>query len=156
MSNPVYFTKEDAAKRSGLSVRRIQELAKAGEIRRTYNLDETTNRKIALYLAEDIQAAVRRRRDGETALTVRQPEPPPPAIPSAKWLTLADASIYIGLPQSFLLDLVEHGRLPAFDVGVRAGGRYRVSRKSLDELEGSKFIGRASAKAAAKAKRMAR
>jgi len=59
------------------------------------------------------------------------------ASPHARaWLTLAEAEDYTGLPEMFLLALIDGGKLPACNVGVRAGGRYRVKRSDLDAIAG--------------------
>jgi excisionase family DNA binding protein len=50
------------------------------------------------------------------------------------WLTIAEAADYTGLPESFLLHMIEEGDLPALDVGVRPGGKWRVSRRALDGI----------------------
>jgi excisionase family DNA binding protein len=52
------------------------------------------------------------------------------------WLSLDEAEEASGLPASTLRALVEMGELPARDVGVRAGGRWRVKRADLDALQG--------------------
>lgn len=57
-------------------------------------------------------------------------------LPDRPWKNLAEAEEYTGLPASTLRSLIEMGELPARDVGVRAGGRWRVKRADLDALEG--------------------
>ena len=146
-SKPEYLNKDLSAKRSGLSVRRLLELANKGAIRKKHMRDPQSKRQIAVFAAEDLD----RLNSGEypqtgVALTTRkvsgaalsQPSPHPSAreIP---WLTLAEAAEFSGLPESFLLSLVTAGRLPALDVGVRPGGRYRVSRRDIGAIEGDRM-----------------
>ena len=59
-----------------------------------------------------------------------------PAQVIRPWLTLSEAAEYCGLPEMFLLGLIDNGKLPALNVGVRAGGRYRVKRGDLDAIAG--------------------
>lgn len=139
----VYLPKDLASKESGLSVRRLLELASAGRIRRIYRRDPKTNREIALFDAEEIRALGDR-----TVMTIStptraiaaMPQPIPADSHSSLWLTVTDAAAYVGLPEGFLVRLIRSGKLPAFDVGVRAGGRYRVSRKALEDLEAPMHI----------------
>jgi excisionase family DNA binding protein len=56
------------------------------------------------------------------------------------WLTLAEAEDYIRLPASYLLYMIECNELPARDVGIRAGGRWRVKRSDLDAIQGVKGV----------------
>jgi excisionase family DNA binding protein len=70
----------------------------------------------------------------------------PPQLTSAvtneaplRWITLDEAEQYLGLPATVLRDLIEDGILPAIDVGIRAGGRWRVKRADLDAIEGEKI-----------------
>src|SRR5215472_539718 len=51
---PEYLNKALAAKRSGLSVRRLLELAQRGVIRKTYVRDPRSNRTITVFPVEDL------------------------------------------------------------------------------------------------------
>jgi excisionase family DNA binding protein len=138
---PAYLTKEVAAKRSGRSVRRLLELASAGRIRKQIVKDEeNAGRALALFHPADIDALAR----GENppppaALQISGPMRPPAALPQGEeiaktprlWLTIAEAAEYSGLPASFLTNRVAAGALPAIDVGVRPGGRWRIARRDL-------------------------
>jgi excisionase family DNA binding protein len=140
-SQPVYLTKELASKESGLSIRRLLELASAGKIHRIHRLDPKTKRHIALFDAADIHALAER--SASNVLQISSPVRtsalvaalPQPTATSPKWLTIDEAAAYLRLPPEFLKRLIQAGNLPAFDVGVRAGGRYRISRNALDDLE---------------------
>ena len=145
-----YLTKEVAAKRSGRSVRRLLELAAAGRIRKTITADpKKGNRAIALFDARDIDQLARGVMP-PTSLQISGPvrkngaalshmAPAPLVEPSQHlWLTVEQGAGYIGLPASFLQELIETGRLKALDVGVRRGGRWRVSKRDLDSIEGTK------------------
>lgn len=57
-----------------------------------------------------------------------------PLVPDRPWLTVEEASVYSGLPASYLLRQIEDGCLAAIDVGIRPGGRYRVARRDLDTI----------------------
>jgi len=72
---------------------------------------------------------------GEVAALPPVQPPLQPAAADRPWLTVEEAAGYSGLPASFLLGLVESRRLPALDVGVRAGGRYRVARRDVDAIK---------------------
>ena len=54
----------------------------------------------------------------------------------ALWITVGEAAEYTGLPASAILKLVQSGCIPAFNVGPRPGGAWRIARAALDELEG--------------------
>jgi excisionase family DNA binding protein len=66
---------------------------------------------------------------------LRPPVQPAPPVSDRPWLTIDEAADYSGLPASFLLGMIEEKRLGALDVGVRAGGRYRVSRRDIDAIK---------------------
>ena len=56
----------------------------------------------------------------------------------AAWLTLAEAETFIGLPEAFLAAQIRAGKLAALDVGVRPGGRWRVSKRDLEAIAGER------------------
>ena len=135
-----YLSKEVAASRSGRSVRRLRELAATGRIRKkTIREPENGNREATLFDAADIAALAR----GETPrveLAVRPLAalPQPAASVVHRWLTVAEAAEYSGLPPNFLIKLICTGKLPAFDVGPRPGGRWRVAARDLNSLQPTK------------------
>jgi excisionase family DNA binding protein len=51
------------------------------------------------------------------------------------WLTVDEAADYSGLPAVTLRGLIGRGNLPAMDVGIRRGGRWRVRRIDLERIE---------------------
>jgi len=51
------------------------------------------------------------------------------------WLDLRQASAYSGLPAGILKRFVLSGELPALNVGVRRGGRWRIRRIDLEQFE---------------------
>lgn len=65
------------------------------------------------------------------------------------WLKVDEAALSTGLPATAILCMIEAGKLPAIDLdngqsrkgGGRVGGRYRVSRKDLDALQGERVGG---------------
>jgi excisionase family DNA binding protein len=148
-TKPEYLNKELASKYSGLSVRRLLELASAGKIRRKHVRDPRTRRDIAVFHADDIRA-LRERASAGTSVALQKSSPvrslaapPHPSIAGdtgtnhrtlRPWMTVAEAAEYSGLPESFLIDLIHRDRLMAYDVGRRPGGRFRISRKALDHL----------------------
>ena len=148
-SSPEYISKQIAAQMLGLSVRRVLELSQTGAIKRRQVTDPVTKRAQTVLLARDVAKAVAAidgqkrlvayRGDGAGEVAVdRAPQPllPAPApAPIRPWLTVEEAAEYSGLPASFLLGMVDAGRLPALDVGVRAGGRYRIARRAVDAIE---------------------
>ena len=151
-----YINKDLAASRSGLSVRRLLELAARGTIRKRHVRDPKSKRQIAVFDARDIAmikaggspAII----DGQKRLTaatgfiplrsvaaVPQPSPASEIHPTPEprpWMTAAEAADYSGLPASFLVRFIEAGKLPALDVGVRPGGRWRISKRDLDAIAG--------------------
>jgi len=148
-SGPEYISKQIAAQWLGLSVRRVLELSNTGAIRRRQVTDPVTKRRQTVLLARDVQRAVI---DGQKRLVAYRGSatgagegaaPPPPrpqlqapAAPADRpWLTVDEAAHYSGLPASFLMSLIEERRLGALDVGVRAGGRYRVARRDVDSIK---------------------
>jgi excisionase family DNA binding protein len=141
---PEYLSKEIVAKRLGLSVRRVLELSARGTLKRRAVVDPGTKRKQTVFRADDVAAVI----DGQKRLVayrggadVAAAVPPLPAIsapPPAHdrpWLTVDEAAEYSGLPASFLLQMIGDRRLAALDVGVRAGGRFRISRRAIDAIE---------------------
>jgi excisionase family DNA binding protein len=143
---PEYISKQIAAARLGLSVRRVLELSNTGVIRRRQVVDPDTKRRQTVLLARDVQRAVV---DGQKRLVAYRGgaapagevaalppvQPPLQAAPDRPWLTVDEAAHYSGLPASFLLGMIEEGRLGALDVGVRVGGRYRVARRDVDAIK---------------------
>lgn len=145
-----YLTKEVAARRSGRSVRRLLELAAAGRIRKTLTTDpKKGNRAIALFDARDIDQLARGAAPPPMSLQISSPVRNVAAVshmaPASllespnPWLTLDEAANYVRLPTSFLSGLIEEGKLKALDVGVRPGGRFRVCRRDLDSIAGTKL-----------------
>lgn len=129
-----YLSKELAAKRLNMSVRRIMELSQNGRLERFKRPDPVTGRETTIFAVADVE----RLKDELTpkALAV-VPTPPRAVTPVLRpWLTLAEAAEYSGLPAAILRDLIEGGKLRALDVGVRPGGRYRVRRADLDGIQG--------------------
>lgn len=138
-----YVSKEIAAKRLGLSVRRVLELSARGAIKRRQVVDPGTKRRQTVFRSADVQAVV----DGQQRLVVYRggagevatvpPVQPVPSAPSpdCAWLTVDEAAAYSGLPGSFLLGLITGRRLAALDVGVRAGGRFRLHKCDIDKIE---------------------
>ena len=142
------LTKQIAADRLNLSVRRLMELAAEGKFTRHRAYDPETKRDAFMFDAAEISAYQGRREYDATpapaALAVR-PRPPldeydidEPAAAGAfrLWLTLAEAAEYSGLPASHLLAMIDAGELAARDVGVRPGGHWRVRKLDVDAIEG--------------------
>lgn len=177
MRKPEYLNKDAAAKRTGLSVRRLQELAHLGTVRRQFVKDPRTKRHIAVFATRDLDRLKNpkehwkingleiRPLSGSGAALSHSGNPPSPTLASSQesvtelvakfllevnasrekltapavpaerqWMTLAEADAYIGLPEGFLLIQVKAGKLPALDVGVRPGGRWRVSKRDLEAI----------------------
>ena len=138
-----YITKDVAAKRSGKSVRRLLELAAAGRIRKQILQDpKNGNRALTVFNAGDIAQLAK---PSTTALQISGPMRPPVAalpqpvasvIPPTQrlWLNLAEAADYSGLPASFLVQRIDAKKLPALDVGVRPGGRWRIAKRDLEGI----------------------
>lgn len=145
-----FVSKQIAAARLGLSVRRVLELSARGAIERRHVMDPATKRRQTVFLAADVERVAQATVNHDVAL-YRHPgaaiarevaalppveaavaAPPPP--PDRRWLTVDEAAAYSGLPASFLLSLIAKRRLPALDVGVRPGGRYRVGRSDVDAI----------------------
>ena len=159
MRKTEYINKSAAAKRTGLSVRRLLELAQRGDVRKQFVSDPNTKRKIAVFAVEDldhlkdpgrcwpVSGAERRSMLRSGAAGAASPATLPRTTERGEtngedtirtlvrqWMTLAEADAYIGLPEGFLLLQVKSGKLPALDVGVRAGGRWRVSKRDLEAI----------------------
>jgi excisionase family DNA binding protein len=142
---PEFVSKEIAAERLGLSVRRVLELSASGVLKRRQVLDPVTKRRQTVFASADVHRAVMdgkqrlvayRGGAGEVAALppVQEISAPSPA-PDRPWLTVDEAAGYSGLPASFLLGMIEERRLGALDVGVRPGGRYRVARRDVDAIK---------------------
>jgi excisionase family DNA binding protein len=141
MNSEQYLTKAVAAKQLDLSVRRVMEMSAAGRLPRHKRFDPATQREAVMFRALDVAKLKAEKTPRpvdlpalpEPAAVVRAASVPPPVRP---WLTLAEAAEYSGLPESFLHSMIDQGALAALDVGVRPGGRYRVRRSDLDQIEG--------------------
>lgn len=144
---PEYLTKELAAKRLGLSVRRVLELSARGLLKRRTVRDPVTKREQTVFLTADVdryKAAEGNRRQifishsaadaAQVAALRLLPAGSAPPVPETPWLTLDEAAVYLGLPVSYLQKQIDDGCLAAIDVGVRPGGRYRVTRRDLDTI----------------------
>jgi excisionase family DNA binding protein len=140
---PEFVSKEIAAERLGLSVRRVLELSASGVLKRRQVLDPVTKRRQTVFASADVHRAVMdgkqrlvayRGGAGEVAALPPVQEISAPS-PDRPWLTVDEAAGYSGLPASFLLGMIEERRLGALDVGVRPGGRYRVSRRDVDAIK---------------------
>lgn len=141
-----YVSKEIAAKRLGLSVRRVLELSARGILKRRTVVDPITKRKQTVFLAADVDRVIDGQRRvvayrvgaGEVAALPPPPAPSAPPPPNTTWLTLEEAAVYTGLPVSYIQKQIDDGCLNAVDVGVRPGGRFRVARRDLDTITGSR------------------
>jgi excisionase family DNA binding protein len=134
-----YLSKDIAAKELGMSVRRLMELSQNGRIERSKRPDPVTGRETTIIAVEYV--ALLKDEMTPKAVAVVPPLPRPVAPIGRPWLTLAEAAEYSGLPAAFLRDLIAGGQLRALNVGVREGGRYRVRRSDLDEIQGHTFDG---------------
>src|SRR5262252_6756216 len=121
MSKPEYLNKELAARRSGLSIRRLLELANKGEVRKRHVLDPKSKRTIAVFDSTDLARLKDRPAVGTALVPMRSGAalshpnvasviPPVPA-PDRPWLTIDEAAEVSGLPASFLQGLVRGGKL---------------------------------------------
>ena len=155
-----WLRKDEAAKRLNMSTRSVLAMAADGKIQRKPERDPATNQVVMLLHAGDIERIAYERDHPEASQAVQAVAPQPshangaikpggeqallamlahaaqPAPAIKPWMTLVDAAEYSGLPETFLRGLVDQGKLPACDVGVRAGGRYRVKRSDLDAIAG--------------------
>jgi len=122
----------------------VLELSARGVLKRRTVRDPGTKRRQTVFRADDVAAVI----DGQKRLVALRAgagevaaPPPLPAIPAPPvphdrpWLTLDEAAEYSGLPASYLLQMVGDRRLAALDVGVRPGGRFRISRRAIDAIE---------------------
>ena len=148
VSDAEYIPKDIAAQLLDLSPRRALELADERKMRTRRVLNPATHMEQTLICRADVQKEAERRRS--VAAPVGWTPPPAPAqiaappapqldqpfcsISDDPFLTLTEAEVYKRLPQSFLLGLIESNRLKAFDVGKRAGGKWRVLRSHLDAV----------------------
>lgn len=143
------ITKQIAADRLELSVRRIMEFSAEGRFTRHRALDPDTKREGIMFDAAEIEA-YRREAAMKPAPFAERPrlliEAPADDSSDADaaaddgkpWLTIAGAAEYSGLPASHLLAAIDAGELAARDVGVRPGGHLRVRRLDLDAIEGKR------------------
>jgi excisionase family DNA binding protein len=151
-----YLNKELAAKRSGLSVRRLLELAQRGSLRKKIVRNPETNQRMAVFCTEDLDRIKTgdTRKVGDAAMRHILSQPTNAGIDalvrgagqlfeakqhSRPWMTAEEAADRTGLPASFLVGLIIAGKLPALDVGVRPGGRYRIAWRDLDAISGERI-----------------
>ena len=141
-TGPEFLSKQLAAERLKLSPRRVLELAAAGKIRQRRVIDPKTKRTQMVLLAADVNRLASGMApapvSAATEMRVARLNAalPPVEVTPRLWMTADQAAEYSGLPASFLLGMITGGRLPALDVGVRPGGRYRISRRDLDSIKG--------------------
>jgi len=50
-------------------------------------------------------------------------------------LTVVEAEVEYGIPETVLFELIESTQLPFIDVGPRPGGKYRIMRRDLEALK---------------------
>ena len=147
-----YVSQKLAAEYVQLSERRLRELAQLGRIARHRKIDPVTGKEATFYRTADLrrlraEAPPPRISSAPIALPAAAGPAPPaqdaaeleperPRRPDALWLTLEEAADFTGLPASHLKQLILDRELPARDVGVREGGRYRVCRAELEALRG--------------------
>jgi hypothetical protein len=121
------------------------EVSARGHIARQRAKDPSSGRMTSVFRAADVDRyAAAGGEPGTTELAVRNgakaAESGPPALspaepaPAVPWLTLDQAAACSGLPASILAAMIERKALPAIDVGIRPGGRWRISRPALDRL----------------------
>ncbi len=160
-----WLTKEEAAKRLGLGLRRTLDLAHQGVLETVRVRDEESHQVAVRYHAGDIERYLSERRKQADAGAQRQlarkvndaavTKPASVAIePSSAvallstiaagaWLSLAEGAQYIRLPAELLLKLIFTGRLPALRVRGTRETRpidcYRVKRADLDALTGERY-----------------
>lgn len=149
MSNP-YINKRQAAARAGVSPRRILELA-ADQVIRSRKVKDASHqlavevhqadldKYIATFRKPVAEVMGRPERSDELVeklAMVKAALLPAPEPAWKPWLSLGEGEAYTGLPASVLLMLIEQGDLPARDVGVRKGGRWRVRKVDLDAIAG--------------------
>lgn len=143
-------TKQIAAERLQLSVRRLMELSIVGGITRHRAVDPETKREAVMFDAAEVERlraeyqavpapggalAVRPRLMIEAPAGDPARDAPASTGDGRLWLKLAEAVAYSGLPASSLLEMIETGELKGRDVGVRPGGRWRIRRLALDAIE---------------------
>jgi excisionase family DNA binding protein len=153
------ISKEAAADRLGISTRRVLEFAQAGSLRSEKRRNPETNLWTVVFHAGDVERLrderatprpnLSRARNeiaranaatlaalATPATLLLAPAAPPRLWEPHEWLTLAEAAIYLrGLPEAYLLTLIDGKKLPACNVGVRPGGRWRVKRSDLDSIQ---------------------
>lgn len=159
----VWITKEEAAKllaisRNGrkpqpLSERRILEYTKSGALSSAKQRHRSGQQMVVVSRADVLRLKQERENPPALPAIPNEPRPkllaapktatPPLAIvPGCAWLTLEEAEAYTGLPATFLASRIDAGALPALNVGIRAGGRYRVKRADLDAIQGDQVVAR--------------
>lgn len=142
MKQPELLTKQVAAARLGLSVRRVMEMSMDDKFTRHRAYDPATKREAVMFDAAEVEEWRRSSSPvAEPAALVVHPKTMPESELASTgagrlWLTLAEAAEYSGLPASILHAMIDAGDLAALDVGVRPGGHWRVRRLDVDAIEG--------------------
>jgi hypothetical protein len=159
-----WVTKEQAGVLLGsigrpLSSRRVLELAKEGRIESGKTKDPATNQMVVRLHAGSIERYLDQRRNPEPTPQPREVREPQPshtlskrlpelvelmkllregcaiAEPAHLWLTLQQAAEYSGLPAAVLVEWITAGRLFALDVGRRRGGRWRIRKIDIANID---------------------
>jgi len=155
-----WISKEEAGVRLNLSTRRVLELAKDGRLQSAKVTDPKIGQQVVRIQAESVERyldALQMMPDPEvrgghaegTLIRPRAERTLSALLDLLRdshadrtrkeimrlWLTLEEAEDYSGLPATLLLVWIKSGKLPAMDVGVRRGGRWRIRRVDLEGVE---------------------
>lgn len=156
----VWITKKEAAKllpvsRNGrkpqpISERRVLEYTESGALRSALQRGKSGQQEVMVSRSDVLRLKEERENPAALPAIPREPKPkllvgpapatasqPASAAHSRAWLTLAEAEDYTGLPETWLATSIDAGNLPALNVGVRPGGRWRVKRTDLDAIQGN-------------------
>lgn len=144
------LTKQLAAQRLDMSVRRLMEISAEGQITRHRAIDPKTRREAVMFDAREVDQ-MKQAMNGRPVPLALPPGPPMSAAlaaaaeleedydaPMRLWVTIAQAAEYTGLPASTITRLIDAGKLKALDVGVRPGGHWRVRKADLEAIEGER------------------
>lgn len=137
-----WLTRAQASERLRVGIRRVLEYANDGHLRTRLERDPQSGQMAYLIHAGDVERFQTKRESAPVVTAVLRPKYSVPSAPPAAqasphpaaWLTLEEAAAHSRLPASYLLELVVTKELPARDVGVRPGGKWRIKQEALDAL----------------------
>jgi hypothetical protein len=138
---PEVLTKDIAAARLNISVRRLMEISSEGKIRRHKVFDPTIGRETTMFAAADVDKLIREL----TPAPAPEFPPMPESVKPRPWVNLETAAEITGLSARLLVGLIQAGKLAALDEHTPGHSRWRVHRRDLEAIAGETKVSESTA-----------